>query len=201
MNHPVLSILIPAAGASERLGQAKQLVKYRGKPLLQNAVDLAHSIVPAEIIVITGANVKAVKDTLQMPGIRWLHNPHWSTGMGSSIALGAAAIHPKSTGLMIFLCDQWKLQAQDLQTLAETWRSDSQRIVVAQAEGHYMPPVIFPASCFDELRRLEGKQGARSLLQARPELLTALPVENAAFDLDSQTHLDELEQASSLHRP
>ncbi len=201
MNHPVLSILIPAAGASERLGQAKQLVKYRGKPLLQNAVDLAHSIAPAEIIVVTGANAKAVKDTLQMPDVRWIHNPRWSTGMGNSIALGAVAINPESTGLMIFLCDQWKLQTQDLQTLAETWRSDPQRIVVAEAEGHYMPPVIFPASCFKQLQKLQGSRGARSLLQARPELLTAVPVENAAFDLDSQTHLDELEQASSQHRP
>lgn len=144
MKHPVLSILIPAAGAGRRLGQVKQLVKYRGKSLLQNAV-------------------------------------------------GASIISPQSTGLMIFLCDQWRIKARDLQTLAATWRSGPPRIVVAQAQGHYIPPVIFPASCFDQLRQLEGTRGARDVLQTHPELLTAVPLENAAFDLDTQTHLDELE--------
>ena len=193
MNHPVFSILIPAAGASERLGQVKQLVQYQGKSLLQNAVDTAHSITPREIIVVTGANAKAVTDTLQQPVVRWIHNPHWSAGMGGSIALGAAAINPESTGLMIFLCDQWRIQAQDLQALVATWRSGPQRIVVAEAQGHYMPPVIFPASCFEQLRKLEGNRGARSLLEAHPDLITAVPLENAGFDLDTQSQLDELE--------
>jgi len=193
MNQPALSILIPAAGASKRLRQVKQLVKYQGKPLLQNAVESARSIAPREIIVVTGANAKAIKDTLQQLAVQWVHNPDWSTGMGGSIALGAAAVNQESTGVLIFLCDQWRIQAQDLHALAETWRSDPQRIVVAEAQGHYMPPVIFPASCFDQLRKLAGWQGARSVLEARPELLTAVPLENAACDLDTQAQLDELE--------
>ena len=192
MNHPVFSILIPAAGASERLGQAKQLVSYRGKSLLQNAVDAAHSITPREIIVVTGANAKAVTDTLQEPDVHWIHNPHWSTGMGGSIALGTANINPESTGLMILLCDQWRVQTQDLEMLADRWRGNPKRIVVSEAEGHYMPPVIFPAVCFHRLRGLEGDEGARRLFQDYPELLTPVPVQNAVFDLDTQSQLDNL---------
>ncbi len=41
MNHPQLSILIPAAGASKRLGQTKQLVRYKSVSLIQNAVNIA----------------------------------------------------------------------------------------------------------------------------------------------------------------
>ena len=44
--HPQLSIIIPAAGASERLGQPKQLVKYRGKALIRRAIENAETLAP-----------------------------------------------------------------------------------------------------------------------------------------------------------
>ena len=193
MSFPSLSVLIPAAGASKRLGHAKQLVKHKGTTLIQNAVNTASSLDPGEIIVITGANAKAVKDAVLQPPVNWIHNPKWSNGMGGSIALGATAISPASTGLMILLCDQWKIQVSDLQLLAETWQSDPERIVCASAEGINMPPVIFPASYFIQLTKLEGSQGARSLLENHPESLTAVPIKNAAIDLDTQSQLKNLE--------
>jgi molybdenum cofactor cytidylyltransferase len=192
LKHPSLSILIPAGGSSERLGQAKQLVQYRGRSLLQNAVDVADSLSPLEIIVVTGSRATAIEVTLEDASVKWVHNPQWSTGMGGSIAMGATAINPESTGLMILLSDQWRIQTQDLQKLAQTWQSDPGRIVVAEAEGHYMPPVIFPTVCFDHLQALQGHEGARSLLKTFPERLTAVPIPNAAFDLDTQDQLDKL---------
>ncbi len=192
MSQPALSILIPAAGASERLGQAKQLVEYKGSSLLQNAVNTAHSIAPDEIIVVTGANKKAVMAAVQHPAVHWVHNSHGSAGMGGSIARGADAISPQSTGLMILLCDQWRIQTPDLRILQEIWRADPRRIVCAEAEGHYMPPVIFPSACFNQLRELKGKRGARSLLNQHAELLTPVPMKNAAFDLDTPAQLDQL---------
>ncbi len=192
MKHLTLSILIPAAGASERLGQAKQLVQYKGRSLLQNAVDVADSLSPLEIIVVTGSQATAIEDTIQDASVKWVHNPQWSAGMGGSIAMGATVINPESTGLMILLSDQWRIQTRDLQKLAQTWQSDPSRIVVAEAEGHYMPPVIFPSICFEQLQALQGHEGARGLFKAFPERLTAVPIPNATFDLDTQTQLDEL---------
>jgi len=192
MSHPQLCILIPAAGASERLGQAKQLVYYKTGTLIQNAVNTAHSIAPREIIVVTGANAKAVQNAVQHKGVRWVHNPHWSTGMGSSIALGARSISPESIGVLILLCDQWRLQTSDLRLLAEKWLTQPERIVCAQVAGQNMPPVIFPASCFDRLRTLEGASGARSLLKDHPEILTPVRLENAIFDLDTPSQLNQL---------
>ena len=191
MSHPQLSILIPAAGASKRLGQAKQLVLFKSGTLIQNAVNIAQSVSPLETIVVTGANAEAVKNAVQQTTVRWIHNPHWSAGMGSSIAAGTAGISPDSSGVMILLCDQWRLQASDLQAIAETWQINPERIVVAQAGGQYMPPVIFPSVFFEQLGKLEGDQGARKLIMAHPDLVTALAMESAAIDLDTPKHLDD----------
>ena len=192
MKHPSLSILIPAAGASERLGQAKQLVRHRGRTLIQNSVSLARSLSPLQIIVVTGAHATSIHEALQDDSVRWVDNPDWAMGMGGSIARGASAINPESEGLMILLCDQWRIEEADLRQLTRKWQSDPTRIVVSEADGHLMPPVIFPSSLFEQLRELRGDEGARSLFKAFPERLIAVPVANAGFDLDTQSQLDDL---------
>jgi len=195
MSYPQLSVLIPAAGASKRLGQAKQLVRYGNGTLIQNAVDLALSIGPREVIVVTGANEKAVKDAVQHGQVRWIHNSDWSDGMGSSIATGASIISPDSSAVMILLCDQWRLQSPDLRLIAKTWRSNPERIVCSQAESQNMPPVIFPASFFSRLQALGNDSGARKILKEHPEILTPVALENAIFDLDMP------DQLNLLHTP
>lgn len=191
MSHPRLSILIPAAGASKRLGQAKQLVQYKSGTLIQNAVNIAQSVEPLETIVVTGANAEAVKNTVQPSTVRWVHNPHWPAGMGSSIAAGIASINPGSSGVMILLSDQWRLGTSDLQAMVKTWQTNPERIVVARAGGQNMPPVIFPSIFFKQLGKLEGDRGGRTLIMEHPGLVTPVEIENAAYDLDTPEHLDE----------
>ncbi len=196
MNLGSLSILIPAAGASQRLGQPKQTVLYKGKPLIQRAIETAESLTPGEIIVVTGANADSVKRVVQKTSAHCVHNPDWSDGMGGSIAAGASAADKDSSGLMILLCDQWGIQAQDLQLLARTWLSDTERIVCAETEGRFGPPVIFPSSCFAALNGLTGDHGARSILAAYPHLLSAVPMKNAASDLDTPAQFKALNPLS-----
>ncbi len=184
------SVLIPAAGASRRLGQAKQLLRCGTGTLIQNAINHAHAIGPVEIIVVTGAHADEVQAVAQDTPVRWVHNPRWPDGLGGSIATGVDNINPDSSAVLILLCDQWRIQARDLQTLVSTWHSAPERIVVAQAGGNYMPPVIFPSSCFKQLQTLKGDQGARSMIKLHHDLVTAVPLENAGFDLDTQTHLE-----------
>lgn len=192
MSNPRLSILIPAAGDSKRLGQPKQLVQYKGGTLIQNAIDIALSITPLEVIVVTGANEAAVKDAVYHDQVRWIHNSNWSDGMGSSIATGANIVSPQSSAVMILLCDQWRLLSSDLHLMVKTWQSNPDRIVCAQAELQNMPPTIFPADFLDRLQALDDDGGARKILRDHPDLLTPVELKNALFDLDTKTHLDLL---------
>jgi molybdenum cofactor cytidylyltransferase len=190
---PQLSVLIPAAGASTRLGQPKQLVRYKAVSLIQNAVNTAQSISPGEIIVVTGANAEAVKTAVRQTTVRWAHNPCWSDGMGSSIAAGTAILSKRSCAVMILLCDQWRIQTSDLQLLAEVWLANPKRIVCAQAGDKNMPPVIFPASLFSRLKMLKDDIGARHILKNHAGMLTPVATENAAWDLDLESHLQHLD--------
>jgi len=101
MTNPALSILIPAAGASRRLGLPKQLVSYHGETLIERAVRHAVSLAPLETIVVTGANQEPVAAAIEVyqktESIRTVHNPTWADGMGVSIAVGARAVHADAT--------------------------------------------------------------------------------------------------------
>lgn len=196
MKIPELSILIPAAGESRRLGQPKQLLIYKGKPLIQQVVNCALSLSPREVIVVTGANAQGIQEALRKAPVRLAHNSGWSAGMGGSIALGAEAVNQQSDGLMIFLCDQWHIQLQDLNALVKAWQSDPGHIICAQAKAYRGPPVIFPASLFGELRKLKGSNGAQSLLHAHEDILTTVTIENATWDLDTKSQLKHMQDTT-----
>ncbi len=192
MKTPELSIIIPAAGASQRLRQPKQLIQYKGNTLIQNTVNCALSLKPCEVIVVTGANSRAVRQAVPQSPVNWVHNTDWSIGMGGSIALGASSVNMSSAGLLILLCDQWQIQAQDLSNLVTAWRLDPKRIFCARANDYRGPPVIFPAAVIGELQSLEGKNGARSILDTHEDSLTTVLIENAQWDLDTPKQLNEM---------
>jgi len=189
---PSLSVIILAAGASRRLGQPKQLVQYKGQTLIQRAIQSAESLSPHEIIVITGADAQAVETEVEKTSARSLYNPDWSKGMGTSIAKGAQSVDKKSLGLMILLCDQWRILPEDLQSLVEKWCSHPGRIVCSATEDRCGPPVIFPASCLKELSALTGNHGAHSILDIHQDSVTRITLQNAASDLDIPSQLKEL---------
>lgn len=192
MSKPQLSILIPAAGASKRLGQTKQLVQFKSVSLIQNAVNIASSINPCEVIVITGHDASAVKNAVDHTPVRWVHNANWSNGMGSSIAAGATVINHRSTAVMILLCDQWHLDVSDLHLMLTSWQSNPDRIICARVNKQNMPPVIFPIKFLSQIQALEGENGAREILKNNPESLFSVPLKNALFDLDTTAGLRQL---------
>jgi len=201
IRRPRLSIVIPAAGASQRLGQPKQLVNFKGKSLIRQAIENAESLSPHEILVVTGADTEAVQAEVQKTTAKPVYNPDWSSGMGTSIACGARAVDDASDGLMILLCDQWRILPEDLHLLFETWLCNTQRIVCAATGSRCGPPVIFPSTLFQALSTLDGDHGAHSILRSHPDLVIPADLQNASSDLDTPSQLKELKEALTAHDP
>jgi CTP:molybdopterin cytidylyltransferase MocA len=198
VNSCPFSIVILAAGSSQRLGQAKQLVQLNGQSLLQLTADIASSLPATEIIIVTGAAAAELPSihefdlTGHVPA-RLVHNTNWAEGMGTSIATGVREISVCSKGVMILLCDQWRIEALDLQALAAAWFDDCSRIVACKSGQITGPPVIFPRGCFESLSLLGGDQGAHKVLRAHRQLLRLVQIENAATDLDTPADLVKLQ--------
>src|SRR5215472_14997936 len=84
--------VILAAGGSSRLGQPKQLVRFRGKTLVRHMVDAAFDAGCSPVVVVTGSNQEKVAQELQQSRIVKIQNNSWQRGIGSSIRSGLKAL-------------------------------------------------------------------------------------------------------------
>lgn len=85
---PVCAIL--AAGASRRLGRAKQLLSFGGKPLVRHVADVVALAACAEVAVVVGAEDDAVRGALEGARATIAHNAQWREGIASSIRCAVA---------------------------------------------------------------------------------------------------------------
>jgi molybdenum cofactor cytidylyltransferase len=191
-----LAAILLAAGPSSRLGESKQLVEFDGECLVRRAARLVLGLAPKRLVAVVGCEAEAVTARLEDLPLQIVHNRDWAQGMGASIAAGARALDRSSDGVLLMVCDQWRLQAEDLVHLAARWRSKPQRIVVAcWKEGRaYVtgPPVIFPVRFLQELRAIPPDRGARQIVDAHMDDVEFVELQNAADDLDRREDLEAL---------
>jgi molybdenum cofactor cytidylyltransferase len=191
-------IVIVAAGESRRLGQPKQLVLWKKKPLIQHVARVALQASLGPVAVVIGAIDGECRDALEGMPVRVVCNPDWSSGMGGSIALGVTSLmEHELSNVIVMLCDQPLIDADHLRELEAESRRSGRGIVATRSHGVNGPPVLFPSSFFVQLRMLRGNQGARSLLHAAP-LLSWVPCPAAACDLDTPEDLLELRQREAV---
>jgi CTP:molybdopterin cytidylyltransferase MocA len=188
--------VVLAAGPSTRLGQAKQLVRHGGESLVRKTVRILQSGGPLSITVVTGCESESVENEISDLPVRIARNANWERGMGASIACGVRHVSEDADGILLMVCDQWKLEEKDISQLLTSWRSDISRIITAcWHEGEAFvsgPPVMFPRNVKHELKYVYENRGARQVVDRHMEIVEFVTLENAAFDLDRPEDLDEL---------
>jgi len=183
-----IAILIPAAGASSRMGGPDKLMQQAGDaPLLARVARRAVATgLPVTITVPSLSHPRA--DLARAEGAALVAVDDWASGMAASIRAGIAAIPMQASAVMILPADMPDLQTGDLHTLIRAAQAAPDAIVRATSHdgipGH---PVIFPADLFEELRSVSGDQGARSVVAAHKDRLCLLPLPGtrALVDLDT----------------
>jgi len=193
-----LAAVLLAAGSSARLGQPKQLVRLRGETLVRRAASLLLDLKVEPIVVVTGH--RSVEVAAELSGLPLIltDNRDWELGMGSSIACGIHAIPEEVDGVLLMLCDQWRIGLSDLIRLKSAWISDISQIMVAQWKADNSlasgPPIIFPCDVIHELIFIKKDGGARPVIERNREIVRFTEIERAAWDLDNPKDLDLLRE-------
>ena len=180
-----LTIVIPAAGASSRMGGTdKLLITIDGVPLVRRTALRALAAHPQVLITLRSndsARLKVIGD-LQ---VQILPIPDAALGLSSSLRRAAAQGQGR---LMILPADMPDLTSQDLVQMITLSNADPDAVLRATTQdGNLGHPVIFPAHLRHAFGSLTGDQGARSLLHGNASCLRtiALPNQNALTDLDT----------------
>lgn len=187
MNPHKSAVIILAAGGSRRMGQAKQLLLFRGRTLLELTIEKALSTgVP--VIVVLGARSNRIMTEIDTGQVSISINEHWQKGISSSLRTGiqsALKRVPDLSGVLVALADQPGITADHLRSLLREG-SINGRIAGTEYDGTLGVPAYFPVEYFDQLVNLSGDQGARSILKNSPATTISIPFEAAAMDIDTQ---------------
>ncbi|NUM44846.1 MAG: putative selenium-dependent hydroxylase accessory protein YqeC [Anaerolineales bacterium] len=95
--HEKIAGVVLAGGASRRLGQAKQLLDWQGKPLVRHMAEVALEAGLSPVVVVTGAFGEAVAEAVRDLPVIVAQNPDWEGGQSTSVKVGLAAL-PREVG-------------------------------------------------------------------------------------------------------
>ncbi len=197
----MLAILLPAAGASTRMGGRDKLMELiSGVPLL--ARQASRAIATGAPIYVTTRSDKPDRNAA-LAGLNVLQvvvdDP--SQGLSASIRAGIAALPPDITALMVLLPDLPDIETADLRAMIAAHAAQPGLILRGVAEdgtpGH---PTVFPSHFFGALADLTGDKGAQTLLRQEGFTPVALPGRRAITDLDTPEDWDRWRATQAKRR-
>lgn len=195
---PHIAIVVLAAGASKRMGSPKQLLKWGDGTLIGNAIETASKVTSNEPIVVLGAHYELIKNVIQTSPVTILNNEKWEKGLGSSIAFAVEYLQNSSNidGVLITLCDQPLITVDFLNLFISKFQSGKNQILATSyGDGKLGVPVLFDKVYFNDLKKLNGDDGAKEILKgysSHVEVLTP-PMDN--MDLDTNEEYTALYQS------
>jgi molybdenum cofactor cytidylyltransferase len=182
-----IGILILAAGASTRLGQPKQLLNYRGKPLIRHMAEVAIKSGCQSVGVVLGAYADSIAPHLVNLDSQIIHNEQWQTGMASSIQCGLhemVTIAPKLDAIILMVCDQPFVCPNLIHQLIDKYHATTLPIVASEYAGVLGVPALFHQALFPELASLQGDVGAKSIICQHRSHTSSIPFLEGIIDLD-----------------
>jgi len=202
-----VGLIILAAGASTRLGAPKQLLTYRGRPLLRHAAETALASVCRPVLVVVGARADHTEAMVDGLPVAIVENTAWAEGIGTSIACGLSALMnpaplaspllkdkeqwPALDAVVFAVCDQTLVTADVFNDLVRTYDVAGRAIVASAYGGSFGVPALFDRSVFPELLDLH-EAGAKSVILRDPQRVAAVDFPGGVVDIDTPADVAQL---------
>lgn len=197
-------LVILAAGGSSRLGRPKQLIMLEGVSLLRRCALAAMDSGCRPIVAVLGAHADVLAAQLGGLSIDVVVNPHWKSGIGTSIRLGVSAVaaaQPAPEAVALLLCDQPLVDGGMIAALVNGRIESGKAICAAAYSGTLGTPAVFGAGLFGELMRLDDDQGGKTVLMRHWGDVHSLSFPEAAIDIDTEEDVGRLGKVGDAPRP
>ena len=182
--------LILAAGLSTRMGEFKPLMPFRGKTLIENAIDSVLGSGAKQVVVVTGYRAEELEPLLaeKYGGCVILtRNPDFATtDMLHSIRVGCAAMPA---------CDAFFLLPGDMPVVRESTfrkilqqRDGSLSVIFPTLDGYRKHPPLVDYRLIPEILAFSGDGGLRQFWKEREAIIRTVSVDDEGVwvDLDTQ---------------
>jgi len=179
--------LVLAAGGSRRLGRPKQLLPYRGRTLLDHALDTARACRFDQVICAVGDELPGV----DFEGLEVVHNPNRGEGCSSSIAVALGAVDPLSAVLVLLLGDQPGVRPESVAAVLAG--RASARFAVCRYDDGRGHPFAFGREAFGDLAGMHGDKAVWKLLDRYADEVVEVPITGPVpIDVDTWADYEAL---------
>ncbi|MFE3056817.1 NTP transferase domain-containing protein [Nocardia sp. NPDC059239] len=196
MTNGVVTGVVLAAGTSERLGMAKQLLPYRNTTVLGATLDMVRSCAFDQIIVTLGGAAAAVAQQVDLAGVEVVLADDFGSGCSSSLRSALNLVHPRAAGIVLMLGDQPGLPAATVERLIA--EGTSAGITVCRYHDGIGHPFWLSRSIFGDLARLHGDKAVWKIIESGRVPVSQLHVDAPVpLDVDTWDDYQRLRAATS----
>jgi molybdenum cofactor cytidylyltransferase len=177
------------------MGEPKQLLRLRGRPLLEAALAAACDSRLDEVVVVLGAHADEIRQSVRFGRARVILNPRHAEGMSTSLRAGIAGLSADVSRAVVILGDQPDVSAELVDRLLETQAASGLPSAALSFDGLLHPPVVLARKLWGDVDALEGDVGCRALVRAHPELVAALAADRPGghpIDIDTRDDYERL---------
>jgi CTP:molybdopterin cytidylyltransferase MocA len=190
--------ILLAAGEGRRMGGVpKALVELGGVPLVNRQLIALSGAGIDEVVVVTGYYHALVEPLVEQFPVRIARNDHPEDGQPSSIRLGLEALGGNFDAVIIGLCDQPLINANDItQLIAAFKKRKSGEIILPMVMEQRGNPVVISRVALNQILDSGANMICRNFMDSHPELVEYFETENEHFimDVDSLEDLDNFEK-------
>ena len=194
-NSKVAAVVL-AAGGSLRMGSLKQQLPWKDSDLIGHAVHQALKSEADHVFVVLGAQSNTLRTAMEREaGVQVIENREWQRGMGTSVALAARFIieeYPETQAILFLVVDQPLMHYKHLNKLINKYLTNISKIVSSRYQGILGVPSLFGRPFCGELQKLQGDQGAKSILLRHPEAIIAVECGSLCQDVDTREAYEAL---------
>jgi len=146
--------IVLAAGASMRMGEPKQLLRYRGRTLLNHVIATAEASRLDHVVVVTGANAQAVEDSIEAERATVVHNPDFQMANMASVVVGASSVDAEA--FLTLPADMPGISAEVIDAVIDCWAAQAPWAALTEYEDRPGHPYLLSQAALDEAADVEG---------------------------------------------
>ena len=195
--------IILAAGEGKRMGKVKLTLPLGDKQLIEWVLQAVKLTPLDKYFLVVRPEDKEMIKIGEKWGAEIVLNAEYRSGMSSSIK---KALHQISSeelvGFFVLLGDQPLINPSILFKMLLAFTPDKKEIVVPFYKDRQGNPVFFDGYWKDELMKLSGDAGGRSLIKANPERIKKFKIsdESILLDIDREEDYERIKDIfNSLH--
>lgn len=179
--------VVPAAGASRRMGRPKALLDYEGSTFLDRVVTALSGGGCDRVLIVVGPDAEPIRAAAADTGADVLVNPDPGDGPITSLRLAIRSMEPETEGIAWLPLDFPLVTARHVGRLIDEARSSGASItlpVFGDKRGH---PALFRSTIFPELADEALVGGARTVVHRHLNEARLVPFQDPAVVTDVDT--------------